>query len=50
MGDFDGELYNTANETYNEAVAIRELMREIDRNLRELVSEIKGLRDDLKRQ
>jgi hypothetical protein len=50
MGDFDSELYNTASETYNEMVRMGEIMRDIDRNLRELVAEIKGLRDDLKRQ
>jgi hypothetical protein len=41
MGDFDSDMYN-------ETVNMHELLKEINKSMRELVTEIKGLRDDLK--
>jgi len=48
MGDFDSELYNTANYTYNETVAIHELLKEVNKNLRGILTEIQELRKDLR--
>jgi len=50
MGDYDSELYNTANQTYNEVVNIYELLKDLNKNVRDLVVEIKGLRGDLRTQ
>jgi hypothetical protein len=49
MGDYDSEMYNTANETYNEVIGMHGVLKEINKNLARLVEEVKGLRDDLKR-
>jgi len=50
MGDMDSEIYNMTNYTYNEVVAIHEILKDMNNNMRTLVSEMKGLRDDLTRK
>jgi hypothetical protein len=50
MGDMEGEIYNMTNYTYNEVVALHQTLKELAMNVRELVTEIKGLRDDLTRK
>ncbi len=46
MGDFDSEMYNTANLMYNEMQAMHEVLKDLNRNVASLVQEIKDIRAD----
>ena len=47
MGDYDSEVYRILNDTYNEVYGIKENVKEMNKLVKELIVEIRGLREDL---
>ncbi|MFH0861399.1 MAG: hypothetical protein V1875_00070 [Candidatus Altiarchaeota archaeon] len=50
MGDYDSELYNTANYIHNEIQGMHEVLKDINRNLAALLQEMKAMREDQMRK
>jgi len=48
MGDMDGEVYNAIKEIQNEVYYIHELLKDMNKNNKFLLDEVKGLRNDMK--
>ena len=49
MGDYDSEIYNMLHYSYNELIAIHELLKDLNHNVKSMADEVRGLRDEMKR-
>ena len=50
MGDYDGEIYRSMNDIYGEVLTMRQALASLNQALKELLVEVRGLRQDLQRQ
>ena len=48
MGDYDAEIYRTVNDAYGELTSMRSSITSVNENIRLLLDEIKGLRQDIR--
>lgn len=50
MGDYDGEMYRTLNYIYSDMTTLRQSIQSLDETMKNVLTEIKGLRNDMQQQ